>query len=118
MVVVDNFDLVIGPGHGDGVDVGVVGVGVTDKTWLRSYAVPLTTICGVPSDDCAPNRTAWTTPVSVFFEFGCCTITVAPIKLLACIAESDVDIALVCDKDVNCAICAAICVSDCGWSGS
>ena len=41
-----------------------------------------------------------------------------PIRLLACNIESEDDIALDCVSEVNCAICAAICVSDCGFSGS
>lgn len=70
------------------------------------------TICGVPSDDSVPRRTDWTTPLVVLLELESWTVTVLPIRLLACMAVSDEDIALVWVNDVNCAICDAICVSD------
>ncbi len=39
-------------------------------------------------------------------------------RLFACIMDSDADIAVVWVNDVNCAICEAIWVSDCGLVGS
>jgi hypothetical protein len=75
-------------------------------------------ICGVPSEDSAPRATDCTTPlVESPFE-SVDTVTVLPIRLLAWSAESEEDIAVDCVKDVNCAICAAMSVSDCGSIGS
>lgn len=45
-------------------------------------------------------------------------VTVLPIKLFACNIESEDDIALDCVNEVNCAICDAMSVSDCGFNGS
>ena len=72
----------------------------------------------MPSEEAEPSRTPVTVPLVVLLEFGICTVTVVPIRLFACICDSDEDIALVCDSEVNCAICDAISVSDCGCNGS
>ncbi len=47
-----------------------------------------------------------------------CSVTVLPIKLLACNIDSEDDMSLDCWSAVNCAIWEAICVSDCGFIGS
>lgn len=80
--------------------------------------MPLTTICGVPSDDSEPSTTEDTTPLVVLLEFASCNVTVLPIRLFACMADNDEDIALVWVNDVNCAICDAMSVSDSGFKGS
>src|ERR1039458_5189482 len=67
---------------------------------------------------------AETTPLAVVVSFTC-NVTVLPNRPSACetccwvsIEAMFVDIVLVCCNEVNCAICAAICVSDCGFIGS
>ena len=47
-----------------------------------------------------------------------CTVTVLPMRLLACSMASDDDIAEDWVSEVNCAIWAAMAVSDCGFVGS
>ena len=75
-------------------------------------------ICGVPSDEAAPSLTEVTMPLAVSPVESVCTVTVLPIRLLAWSAESEPDIAVDCVSEVNCAICAAMSVSDCGLIGS
>ena len=70
-------------------------------------------ICGVPLFRTTPV----TTPVAEFCE-SIWTVTVLPTRLFACIMASDEVDWVVCCNVVNCAIWAAISVSDCGFMGS
>jgi hypothetical protein len=95
-----------------GVGVLLGAAGVTERTLLKSYGVPLIKICGVPSEELAPSLTDWTTPLAVSPLASVCTVTVLPIRLLAWSIESEADMAEDCVSEVNCAICDAISVSD------
>lgn len=70
-------------------------------------------ISGVP----LLKSTPVTTPVAELFA-SICTVTVLPMRLLACIIASDPVDWVACCKVANCAICAAISVSDWGFNGS
>ena len=91
----------------------LVLVGATDVTWLSVYSVPLTKISGVPFSITTPC----TTPLAVSFV-STCNDTVLPTRLFAWIIASDEDDACDAVNELNCAICAAMSVSDCGFIGS
>ena len=63
------------------------------------------------------NTTPVTTPLLELFE-STCTDTVLPTRLLAWSIASEEEDWVACCNELNCAICAAICVSDCGFIGS
>ena len=74
-----------------------------------------TMICGEPLASVTPV----TTPeVSELLPGVTCTMTEVPMRLFACNIESEDDICVLAVNVENCAICDAICVSDCGLDGS
>jgi len=88
--------------------------------WLRNRGDLAQRVIRVPTViSAAPSfiHHAGYHPLAVWVE-STWIVTVLPTRLFAWIIASDADDCVACCNEVNCASCAAMAVSDCGFIGS